>query len=139
MSKYTSHVQTKDTRQWKVHPIWRGFGCLMLILLPIMSFAGAKIITQEQLLPFTPDLTAPVRLPYLDYSFLSFPIDMNVLIDWLPQPPLLISEVLMIGALIFLGFGALTVVYSFLYRSFGPPKSVFDDPRLVNPQRRRRY
>ncbi len=138
MSKYTSHVRSDaDKRPWKIHPIWRGFGCLWLIMLPLMSFAGAKLIVRSRALPLPNELLTRIRLPYLDYPWMSFPIDLNILINWLPERPLLAADVLIIAALIFLGFGIMSVAYSFLYRFFGPPRSVFDDPKYTvsNPRR----
>jgi hypothetical protein len=29
---------------WTVHPIWRGIGCLLLILLPIIAFGLAELL-----------------------------------------------------------------------------------------------
>lgn len=34
---------------WRVHPIWRGIGCLLLILVPVIAFGLA-----EMLLDFAP-------------------------------------------------------------------------------------
>ena len=31
-------------RPWKVHPVWRGIGCFMAILIPIMAWAGAIVM-----------------------------------------------------------------------------------------------
>lgn len=29
---------------WRVHPIWRGIGCLLLILIPIISYGLAELL-----------------------------------------------------------------------------------------------
>ena len=139
MAKYSSRPRGEEKRPWKIHPIWRGFGCVWLILLPIMAFAGAKLIVRSGILPMTGAVAGSVQLPYINYPFMSFPIDLNMLINWLPQPPLLYMDLLVFFALIFLGIGVMSVVYSFLYRLMGPPRTIFDDPRIVNvkPTKRR--
>ena len=48
MGKYDSHVVQKSTRrQEKVHPIWRGVGFLFIVLAPIISYAAAVLLIQE--------------------------------------------------------------------------------------------
>ena len=48
---------------WKVHPIWRGIGCIMAILIPALSFAlAAYIIANMQGSELVID-TPPVTLP----------------------------------------------------------------------------
>ena len=32
-------------RPWRVHPIWRGIGCVMIVLIPIISYAIGDIVT----------------------------------------------------------------------------------------------
>lgn len=135
---YNSQTQARVKRPWKIHPIWRGIGCVWLILLPILSFTGAKMTVQSGILPFQADLLTPARLPFLNFSFLPFPINFNLLINWLPWPPLVGADILLTGSYIFLGFGIMSVMYAFLYRFVGPPRTVFDDPRMVNMPRRRR-
>lgn len=135
MSKYNIRVHQKPKeRKWKVHPFWRGFGCLWLILLPIMSFAGAKLIVRADWLPLSAPWIDRVDLPTLNYWFMKAPIDLDFLISWLPEKPLLNAELLFFAAFIFLGFGAMSILYAFLYRIFGPPRSVFDDPNIQVPK-----
>ena len=48
MGKYESY-RTKDAKPKPrvVHPIWRGIGFAMMILIPILSYLGALIILEE--------------------------------------------------------------------------------------------
>jgi hypothetical protein len=49
------------------------------------------------------------------------------------------ADLILTASFIFLGFGVMSIAYAFLYRLMGPPRTVFDDPRMVNvPGRRRR-
>ena len=98
-------------RPWKVHPIWRGIGCLMVVLIPLVSFAIADILVKENLqqgwLPILYDLTGPPAYPYL-YAKLGV--------------TLLISVGL---------FALYTILYMFIYQLLGPPKyGPMDSPPL---------
>ena len=35
------------SRPYRVHPIWRGIGCFMMVLIPVMSYAGAVLLVEE--------------------------------------------------------------------------------------------
>ena len=39
--------QQKKPRPWRVHPIWRGIGCVMFILLPILAYAGSSVLVDN--------------------------------------------------------------------------------------------
>ena len=141
MSSYNRYRFEKE-RPWTIHPIWRGIGCIWLILLPIMSYAGAWMFTRENLrnhwLPLNKSLTSQIRLPVIDWSFLSFPLDLNVLIRWIPGQPLYNSDILFFIAFLFLGIGIMSTVYAFLYRSMAPTRGPFEAPEVDSQRRRRR-
>jgi hypothetical protein len=141
MSEYQRY-RAKKERPWKVHPVWRGIGCILIILLPIMAYAGAWMFTRENFknhwLPLNEDLTTQIELPVINWSFLSFPIDLNFLIDWLPGKPLYNADILFFGAFLFLGLGFLSMVYAVLYRTAVPAHGPFDAPEVETQRRRRR-
>jgi len=140
--RYTRYHRQEE-RPWKVHPIWRGIGFVWMILLPILAYAGAWTITRENFknrwLPVTTELSQPIRLPVIDWSFLSFPIDLNFLIRWLPGQPLYNLDILFFIAFLFIGFGITSVIYAFLFRAMGPGRSPYDAPEVDRERRRKRY
>jgi len=101
-SQYETAVRQKE-RPWRVHPIWRGIGCLLFLLVPVMSYAGAKLLFAA-----------------------------NYRNGWLPTPgellvsplglPINYMELILLILLIFIGFGILITIYSAVYRFIGPPK-----------------
>ena len=134
MSKHNIRVHQKPKeRKWRVHPFWRGFGCLWFILMPIMSFAGAKLAVQALWPSLPSQLSRVVDLPTLDYWFMKAPLDLDFLINWLPEKPLYFADLFFFGAFCLLGFGVLSLLYALLYRIFGPPKTVFEDPNIQSP------
>jgi hypothetical protein len=142
MGKYRKAVPEELERKFKVHPIWRGFGALLVLLILVISFSAAKVLVHDSglinRLPVAGDLTARVRLPVLDYSFLTFPIDFNLLINWLPAGPLLVGDVVLFFVFIFIGFSLMSILYSFLYQRIAPIRGPFDAPEVERQPRRRR-
>ena len=145
MTRYTRLQGKKDERPWKIHPVWRGIGFVWMILVPVMSYAGAWIFTRENFknrwLPVTEELSKPFQLPVIDLPFLSFPLNFNILIRWLPGQPIYNIDILFFLAFLFLGFGFMSVMYAFLYRTMAPARSPFDAPEVErqHPRQRRRY
>lgn len=118
--KYNPQSRGADRPQG-VHPIWRGIGCFMMLLIPIMAYAVAVLLVQANLeqrwLPTPYILAQPVFLPYLGR--------VNYLYAYL-----------MVAVILTLfGFALLSVVYALVYNLIGPPQySPVDSP----PIRRRR-
>jgi hypothetical protein len=106
MGKYSASFRllTQKPRLWEVHPVWSGIGCLLLILLPILSFAAARLLVQEnarQQMVYIP--------PYMWYGFTLPPIGRVYLVD--------IALAILLLVVI---FGLLTMLYSLVYRMFAP-------------------
>ena len=152
MSRYVANVK-REERPWKIHPIWRGIGCVWLALLPVMSYAAAWMVTRY--LIFTPkfqnfirNIDASTRVDFIPqdlYNHITLPslqvnqffFNFNTLIRWLPGMPLYYIDLLLFLAFIFIGIGIASFVYALLYRSFGPPKSPFD--AIEEPYRKTHY
>jgi hypothetical protein len=41
------HIQEKKTSGPTTHPVWRGIGCIMLVLIPLMAFAAADMFYDD--------------------------------------------------------------------------------------------
>jgi hypothetical protein len=139
----SSRYRVKRERPWKIHPIWRGIGFVWLILLPVMSYAAAWTLTRENFkhrwLPLTEDLAKQIRLPILNFSFLSFPLDFNIFIRWIPGQPLYNADFLFFLGFLMIGFGLMSVVYAFMYRAVTPGRGPFDAPEVESQRRRKRW
>jgi hypothetical protein len=141
MGRYNPRAREKE-RPWKIHPVWRGIGFIWLILVPIIAYAAAWTFTRENFknnwLPLTEDMVKPIRLPVYDFSFLSFPLDFNILIRWIPGQPLYNADFLFFLGFLIIGFGMMSVFYAFIYRAVGPGRSPLDAPEVETRYRRRR-
>lgn len=110
MSKYEKYNprSRQAERPWDVHPIWRGIGCIMMILIPILSYAAAVLLVEENLqqkwLPIPREFAQAVTIPMIG-TF-----------------PYLYANLLVAAVLSLIGFGILTVLYSFIYSLLGPSR-----------------
>jgi hypothetical protein len=121
MGKYDRFQQTtQKKRPWKVHPIWRGIGCLMLVIIPVMAWAAAsefmRIAPSLEWFPADRGMYAN-----LDLDYLVLPFSLGQLVFFL--------------LFLMLGFVIFTFAYSFVYRIAGPPKY---GPTDAPPPKRRK-
>lgn len=102
-----------------IHPIWRAIGCILMVIFPVLSYAGAVILVRENFsrrwVPVPVELTGSFILPYLGRVFY-IDIAMTVL-------------------LLIVGFSLLMVFYAIISRLIGPPRY---GPYDVPPPRPRR-
>jgi hypothetical protein len=111
--KYTSYTSTREvkSRPWKVHPIWRGIGCLMLILMPIVAFLAAYLLVDQDIvttlkIPYPPEFSVTlITIPFLGFNY-------NV--NWM--------TLILTGLLTLIGFAGIMIFYSVMYSALGPPR-----------------
>jgi hypothetical protein len=105
-----SYKQAQSGKQPEIHPIWRGIGCLLIILIPLLSYGIGSIVSNSGFLQnlfgvqLPPELTAPVNIPRIG-------VIQNLYLNLFLA--VVISVIL---------FAILTVLYSVVYRVAGPPK-----------------
>ncbi len=106
-------------RPWKIHPIWRGIGCIMMVIIPIMAYAGAVLLVQENMrqgwLPMPRDLARTITIPMLG------------------SYPNLLAYLVVALTLSVVGFGVYTAIYALLNAIVGPSRF---GPLDVPPVRR---
>lgn len=136
MGKYSTVTPHKKEARYEVHPIWRGIGCLLLILVPLMALTAAVSLRKAN--ETTHWVAVPPELDkYPDMT------KVNRAIPALGPVWTAIDRVYYFDALLFviftaLGFGLLSVVYSFMYKIVGPPRyGMYDAPEIKGPKPRR--
>ena len=138
MGKYQRQTKMPE-RPYEVHPIWRGIGCLLIIIGPFVAFAAAHTLVELKIenkwlvkyLPVPRDLNNTVRIP----EFLMLPID---------EIEHFYADLLVTGILLLLGFALIMVIYAMMYSMVGPKRSPLDSPPIrssprpgKSPKRRR--
>lgn len=121
----------KTERRWKINPVWRGIGCFLLLLIPIMAwFAAELFLDSGQQIIQSDSLYRPITLKYINIAEIDKIIaDFNAYSD---------SSNLVGGQFFFtiiftvIGYGLLAFLYAVLYRLIGPPRyGPFDVPPSV--------
>jgi len=115
-------------RSWEIHPVWRGIGCALIIIIPIMAWYAASLILQtNKQIPLPPEMIRPItikysQVPQIDQiigGFNHYTISHN----------LTVGQFLLAVFLTFIGFGILSLVYAVLLRAAGPSRyGPFDVP-----------
>ena len=122
MTKYTSLSRRKEIApQEKVHPIWRGIGCIMIVLIPVIAFTMALLTIQIAL-----GLNWPVPAQLLGYPVMPANLfNVNILVpilifiqqqnNFYAVVSMTILYVVVLGAVVSLG-------YAIIYKFIGPPQ-----------------
>jgi hypothetical protein len=138
MGKYSNYEFSRpgDEKRWKVHPIWRGIGCIFMIIIPVISYAGAALLVRENMeqiwFEVPVELAGAVNFAPV-YNFL--PILQNFLLS---LGPIYYLDILLTIGFMIVGFGAMSVVYSFMYRAVGPSRyGPYDSPPIPKARRAR--
>ena len=130
MGRYSARENRKPVSESNQgpHPVWRGIGCLMILIIPILSIALAIAtfnygLDQKWLIPH--QLLGTPRLPDIFYSLailrqLSFPVRSTE--NFYGYALVSILYLITLG-------GFISVAYAFIYRLMGPPRyGPFDAP-----------
>jgi hypothetical protein len=126
MTKYRSLASRPEMkpRPWEIHPIWQGIGCVLILLIPIISYAAATLVvdanTRKHWLFIPPELAKTVSLPVIG----------NV--------PNLYATLILTGLFILLGYGIIVIIYAVIYRMMAPPRlGPLDAPPIRKSDQRR--
>jgi hypothetical protein len=118
MGKYqqSNHMMPSKPKPTQVHPIWRGIGCILILISPLIAYAAATLIVQWNIdngwYPLPAELLTPFNFEPLNITQDHF-----------------FANLLVAGLLLLLGFAMVMVVYSIMYAIFGPRRySPIDAP-----------
>ncbi len=131
MSKYRTVQKKEFVRPYKIHPIWRGIGFLMMIIIPIVAWAAASEISTYMQASEVPQVKSIVRSLASPFSFPDWVFAIPYLDDfarWIRSIPMLKLQ-LLIFFLITLAFsGVLSIIYAMIYRMTVPKYGPLDEP-----------
>lgn len=104
MGKYTSYSTQVEgpKKQREIHPIWRGIGFAMIILIPFLSYVGALAILEEN-----------ARRGW-------FPIPRDLLVNY--SDPMILIKALLTIAVAFVLYMVFMLITFIIYRMFGPSR-----------------
>jgi hypothetical protein len=123
MGKYSSYSRQKPTkpRNVGVHPVMRGIGCIMIVVVPILAYGFAMILVNY-------GATRGWPIPSEWYGTPSIPAVLSRLQGLQPiiqflktQTNLEANLVFAFGLIILIG-GLMSMLYGYIYTLFGPSK-----------------
>jgi hypothetical protein len=137
MPKYNSFQFAQEERKWEVHPVWRGIGCALMVIVPILSYLGAAEFVRAnqrgRWLPVPPDVAGTI-----DFSPVSRLVPaLSSLVKNLDQ--VYYMDLIMTVVFTVIAFGLLTVVYSIFYRAAGPERYGPTDAPPIKKSPRKGY
>jgi hypothetical protein len=122
MGKYTSYSkQPPKPRNVGVHPVMRGIGCIMIVLVPILAYGSAILLVNYGVgrgWPFPPDWLGRVTIHPLLLRLENLEPLWNFL---LAQNNLLANLVVSVGIMVVIG-AVMSILYGYVYSLFGPPR-----------------
>ncbi|HJQ13550.1 MAG TPA: hypothetical protein VJ830_02290 [Anaerolineales bacterium] len=120
MGKYTTYKKTPPKpRNLGVHPVMRGIGCIMMIVVPLLSYGIALFLVDygiRQRWPLPASWLEPLSIHPLLLSLRGLDPVWNFL---LRQDNLIAVLVFTIATIIVIG-GLMSVLYGYIYTLFGP-------------------
>jgi hypothetical protein len=138
MGKYGSFKQEPYKRPYEVHPIWRGIGCIMMLMIPLVSIVGALVLIDEGTKsgwPFPPEIMGNPRFPALAYQL---PV-INGVARSISSVNNLYAIALFTIVFMILGFAIISLVYSSAFKVFGPSRyTPLDAPEVPRGKRYKR-
>lgn len=106
----------------------RGVGCIMMVVVPIISYLAATLIVPVFPIPLLPSMTRAIDIPPWLYNSLT---GLQGLFNYIESQPLFLSYIIFALVLIILIFSIMSIVYGFLYKAFGPsPYGPTDEPPI---------
>lgn len=120
MAKYAKYQKQSPPRKKEMSPIWRGIGCLLMIVVPILSYyIGLALLQAAKQRSLVPDyLLARIELPAFAWNL---PV-LGPLARFLYSLQDPWATLLFFLVTLFLLSGLISLVYSALYEMFGPPR-----------------
>jgi hypothetical protein len=132
MSKYSKYERRTPEARYKIDPAWAGIGFLMILIVPIVSGAGAVEVVslaKSQGWAVMNELSGYIRLPDVLYTL---PYISSVA-NYISSIPDFSALVLFFVIILLLLTGLLSFAYALTYRIIGPPRYKQNDapaPRI---------
>ena len=131
MSKYGSYRKVAPPKSYEPHPIWRGIGCFIMLVIPVLSFGISTILIQAA--P-SMGIQLPVELlgrPLMPEYMFAVP-GLVGFFKWLESIDNLYALLLGTFIVAVLLSAVLALIYAFVYRIVGPPRYTELDAPIQN-------
>ncbi len=120
MTRYNK-FQRPEFKRPPIHPIWRGIGLIILLLIPIISWFGAESLVDEGMkrgwafvVPLAGRLILPADVYYMP--------GMATIGRYLANQPNMGAKLIFFVLIAISFFGLISLIYAIAYRFIGPPQ-----------------
>jgi hypothetical protein len=121
VSRYSTAARPPPRPPRQLPSIWRGIGCLLMILVPVIAWMLASATIEQGL-----QLGWPMPYQLMGYAVMPRALwgiqGMAPVLSFLEAQPHLYADLLLCLAYTILGGALISVIYSFVYRIVGPPR-----------------
>jgi len=122
MGKYTTHSrQQQKPRRQGVHPVMRGIGCIMIVVVPILAYGVALLLVDYGIRhgwPIPPSWLEPITIHPLLLSLRGLEPIWNLLLRQDNFPAVVVFA---IAITVVIG-GIMSMIYGYIYTIFGPAR-----------------
>lgn len=121
MSEHNYFRKANDETKQQIHPVWRGIGCLITVVTPIISWAAAASLIdlgKAQNWPSLAEMSGTYRFSPIFYQIPG----VSVVANYLSGIPYLIPLVILFILFLMLFSGIFAFLNAVLYRMIGPPR-----------------
>ena len=122
MGKYSSHArQASKPERGVVHPVMRGIGCIMIVLVPILAYGIAVLLVNygaSQGWPIPPGWYGAPSIHPLLWRLQG----LTPILQFLQAQNNLTANLIFTVAITVIIGGIMSVVYGYIYTLFGPPR-----------------
>lgn len=122
MGKYSSYSRPKPKpRKVGVHPIMRGIGCIMMVVVPVLAYGLAVLLVNYAAgrgWPIPPDWFGTPTFPELLWNLQG----LRPILQFLSAQNNLVANLVFAFVLTVLMGGIMAMIYGYIYSLFGPPR-----------------
>jgi hypothetical protein len=122
MGRYSQvRVKERNVQRGQVHPVMRGIGCILIAIVPLLSYGVAVLLVNygvQHGWPIPPNWLGRPTIPPLLLKLQG----LQTVFAFIVQQTNLIANIIFAVALAVFIFGVLSILYGFLYRLVGPPQ-----------------
>lgn len=139
MGRYTSYQQQKARAQrGQVHPVMRGIGCILFVIVPIIAYGTAVILVNygaRSGWPIPPNWLGTPTIPPLLLRLQG----LRPIFDFLISQTNLTANLIFAIAITVVIFGIMSMIYGFMFRIMGPPQYGPTDAPPIRGVKVKRY
>ena len=139
MGKYSTYSRPKPKpRNLGVHPVMRGIGCIMIVVVPILAYGVAVLLVNyggARGWPIPPNWYGPPTIHPLLWNVQG----LRPILAFIQAQNNLEANLIFTIVLILVIGGIMSVIYGYIYTLFGPPRYGPQDAPPIRGVKVKRY